>query len=157
MAQITMNAVIGQLLAVLKESFEGPQQTGYYTDAGPEGAFFGTLEKLNAKQASQSLGGTSIAAHVYHTTFGLEASAAQISGDNTPRNWPDSWRVSTVDEATWKKMLEEMRQMYEELSKAIETHASSSVEAFGGAVGAIAHVAYHLGAIRQKVACSRKT
>jgi hypothetical protein len=157
MAQITMDVVVGQLLAVLKESFEGPQQTGYFTDEGAEGALIGTLKKLNAKQASQPVGGTSIAAHVYHTTFGMEASTAQINGDNTPRNWRDSWRVSTVDEATWKKMLEELRQMYKELSKAIETRASSNVEAFGEAVGAVAHVAYHLGAIRQKVSYSRPT
>jgi len=155
MAEITINDVIGQLLAVLIESFDGPQQSGYYTDEGPEGGLLGTLNKLDAKQASQSLGGTSIAAHVYHTTFGLEASTAQINGDPTPRNWPDSWRVSTVDETTWKKMLDEMRTRYKELNKAIESNASSSVDAFGGAVGAIAHVTYHLGAIRQKVAYRR--
>ncbi len=155
MAQITMNDVIGQLLAVLIESFHGPQQSGYYTDEDPEGGLLGTLNKLDAKQASQSLGGTSIAAHVYHTTFGLEASTALINGDHTSRNWPESWRVSTADDATWKKMLDEMRTRYEELNKAIESHASSSVEAFGGAIGAIAHVAYHLGAIRQKVAFNR--
>jgi len=155
MAEITINDVIGQLLAVLRESFEGPQQTGYYTDEGPDGALFGTLGKLNTEQASRSLGGTSIAAHVYHTTFGLEDFAARISGDHTSRNWQESWRVSTVDEKTWKKMLDEMRTRYKQLNKAIESHASSSTEAFGGAIGTIAHVAYHLGAIRQKVAFSR--
>jgi len=113
MAQITMGAVIGQLLGVLKESFEGPQRWGYFTDEGPEGALFGTLGKLSAEQASRSLGGTSIAAHVHHTTFGLEASSAWISGDCASRNWPESWRVSTVDETTWKKLLEEMRKRYE--------------------------------------------
>jgi len=155
MAEITMDIVIGQLLGVLKEAFEGPQRWGYFTDDGPDGALFGTLAKLNAEQASRPLGGTSIAAHVYHTTFGLEASTAWINGDRTSRNWPDSWRVSTVDETTWKKMLDEMRTRYVELNKAIESNASSSVEAFGGAVGAIAHVAYHLGAIRQKTAFCR--
>jgi hypothetical protein len=155
MAEITMDAVIGQLLGVLKESFEGPQRTGYFTDDGPEGALFGTLAQLNAEQASRSHGGTSIAAHVYHTTFGLEVSTELINGDHTSRNWQESWSVSTVDEATWKKILDEMRIRYEELNRAIESNATSSVEAFGGAVAAIAHVAYHLGAIRQKVAFSR--
>jgi hypothetical protein len=31
----------------------------------------------------------------------------------------------------------------------------ASEEAAGGAIGAVAHVAYHLGAIRQKVAVAR--
>jgi hypothetical protein len=150
MAAISIDVVIGQLLAVLKEAFEGPQQWGYFTDAGREGAMLGTLGELNAEQASRALGGTSIAAHVYHTTFGLEASSAWINGDRTSRNWPDSWRVSTVDAATWKNRLEEMNHRYQELSKAIESKAASSMEAVGGAVAAIAHVAYHLGAIRQK-------
>lgn len=155
MEEINTGVVIGQLLAVLKEAFEGPQQWGYFTDEGPHGAMFGTLSILNAEQASRAVGGTSIAAHVFHTTFGLEVSAAWISGDRTSRNWQESWRVSMVDETMWKNMLEEMRKGYEELSRAIASHASSSVDAMGGAVGAIAHVAYHLGAIRQKVALSR--
>lgn len=155
MAEISLDAVIGQLLGVLKEAFEGPQRWSYFTDQGPEGAMFGTLSALNAEQASQVVGGTSIAAHVYHTTFGLEASAAWINGDRTPRDWPESWRLSEVDETMWKNLLEEMQVSYEELTGAIATHASSSVEAMGGAVGAIAHVAYHLGAIRQKIAVSQ--
>lgn len=35
------------------------------------------------------------------------------------------------------------------------THLASSEQAFGEAVGVIAHIAYHLGAIRQKVAALR--
>jgi hypothetical protein len=45
---------------------------------------------------------------------------------------------------------------YADLRATIEAHGADGVEAFGGAVGAVAHVAYHLGAIRQKVAHNRK-
>jgi hypothetical protein len=36
-----------------------------------------------------------------------------------------------------------------------EFHSMTSAEAGGGAIGAVAHAAYHLGAIRQKVAVGR--
>jgi hypothetical protein len=60
-----------------------------------------------------------------------------------------------VDDAAWASLQEQLRRGYEDLRQAIPAHAASRVEAMGGAIGAIAHVAYHLGAIRQKVACSR--
>jgi len=42
------------------------------------------------------------------------------------------------------------------LAGAIESHAVATEEGFGGAVGAIAHAAYHLGSIRQKLGGIRK-
>jgi len=156
MAEISMD-VVAQLLDVLDEAFEPPQKGWtYFTDNRADAGLFGTLLKLSAAVASRPCGGTSIAAHVHHVIFGLEASAAWIRGDRTSRNWQESWRVSTVDDATWSGMLDELRSQYNELRRSIETSAASSAEAMGGAIGAIAHVAYHLGAIRQKVACSQQ-
>jgi len=37
----------------------------------------------------------------------------------------------------------------------VEAHALAGEEAFGGALVAVAHIAYHLGAIRQKIAVVR--
>jgi hypothetical protein len=60
-----------------------------------------------------------------------------------------------VDEPAWRRLREELRGRYGSLRNAIESHSRENLEAFGGAVGALAHAAYHLGAIRQKVAWSR--
>jgi hypothetical protein len=158
MANISIDTVIGQLLAVLDEAFEHPPTPWtYFTDNNPDAGFFGTLAKVSAAEASRSYGGTSIAAHVHHIIFSLEASAAWIRGDRSQRNWDESWRVSTVDGATWSQAQEQLRRQYKDLRYAIESHASSSVEAMGGALAAVAHVAYHLGAIRQKVTYSRQS
>jgi hypothetical protein len=152
MADIPMNVVIGQLLGVLDEAFEHPPKPWtYFTDNSADAGFFGTLSKLNAAEASRISGGTSIAAHVHHVTFGLVVSSAWIQGDRSKRDWQESWRVSTVDDAAWSQMQEQLRREYKILRQTIEAHASSGVEAFGGAIAAITHVAYHLGAIRQKV------
>lgn len=93
----------------------------------------------------------------YHEVFALEAATAWIRGDRTPRKWRESWRVSAVDEPAWTRLREDLRREYTELSGAIERHAASGEEAMGGAIGAIAHAAYHLGAIRQKLGVMRKT
>ena len=151
------DAAIEQLLAVLAEAFEGPSQDwSYFTDQGAEAGLFGTLVALKAATASRVWGGTTIAAHVHHAAFGLAASATWIAGDRSPRDWKQSWSVITVTDAEWRKLQQRLRDNYDELRKSIATHAPKSVESIGGAVGAVAHAAYHLGAIRQKAALSRK-
>ena len=156
MAAISIAVAVGEILAVLREAFEGPSPSwGYFTDHGPEAGLLGTLAKLSAAEASRPAGGTSIAAHVYHVIFGLEVSFASVQGDHAPRDWRESWRVSTVTEKDWSRLQEDLREKYDELRQAISSHASASAPCLGEAIGAVAHVAYHLGAVRQKVANAR--
>ncbi|MBZ5535619.1 MAG: hypothetical protein LAO31_06655 [Acidobacteriia bacterium] len=157
MPEVAMGAVIGHLLAVLREGFEGPGRWNYFSDRSAVAGLFRTLARVSAGEASRPWGGTSIAAHVHHLTFGLTASSAWIQGDRMPRDWAGSWSISTVDDAAWASMLEKLRTGYDELRQSIETKAASSAESIGGAIGVIAHVAYHVSAIRQKLAYSRQT
>jgi hypothetical protein len=156
MAEISTQVTVGQVMAVLLEAFEGPpEKWSYFTDQGPEAGLFGTLGKLDATAASRATGGSTIAAHVHHLVFSLDASASWIRGERVRHDWAQSWSVSTVDEAGWRELLERLRAGYQELRRTVEVHAADSLEAFGGAVGAAAHAAYHLGAIRQKVLLER--
>jgi len=153
MAEIGVDIVIGQILGVLVEAFEGPQQNwSYFTDTGKGSGLLGTLERMSATDASRVLGKTSIAAHVNHVIFGLEASSAWIEGDRTTRKWSESWSLTEADDERWRRMQALLRTGYRDLRKNIELFAASSAESMGGVVGALAHVAYHLGAIRQKAA-----
>ncbi|HEX7118414.1 MAG TPA: DinB family protein [Longimicrobiales bacterium] len=147
-------AALEQLLAVLREGFEGPAEAwSYFTDSGGEAALFGTLDRLSAEQASQPSGpgGTTIAGQVHHLVFSLSASTDWILDRWEPRDWGESWRVTTVDEAAWAELRDALRRGYEALTDAVQARAMADEKAFGGAVGAIAHIAYHLGAIRQKL------
>jgi len=156
MSEVSLVEMRGQLLAVLREAFEGPSQAwSYFTDNNPEAGIFGTIGSKTAREASVVIGGTTIAAHVHHTAFALEASAAWIKGDRSSRDWKESWKTSTVDESFWTELRDRLRRAYVDLRSAIEQHGMASVEAVGGAIGAVAHAAYHLGAIRQKVAVAR--
>ena len=158
MAEIGMDVVLGQILGVLAEAFEGPQQNwSYFTDSGRDSGLLGTLGRMSALEASRVLGRTSIAAHVHHVIFGLEASAAWIEGDRTTRKWSESWSLMEADDAEWLHMQEALKSGYRDMRKDIELFAASSAEAMGGVIGALAHVAYHLGAIRQKAAIALST
>ena len=110
------------------------------------------LAKLTPQEASRDVGGNSIAAHAHHILFSFEAFGAFISGDRTKRDWNESWRVSAVDAAAWTQLQSDLGARYEELQRTIETHGNASEAATGGALGAVAHLAYHIGAIRQKMA-----
>jgi hypothetical protein len=152
MAIIGMREMVEQVVGVLSEAFEGPRESwSYFTDTGRDGGLFGTLEKLDAEDASRILGRTSIAAHVNHVIFGLHASARWIEGDRTTHRWDESWSISTVDRDSWTRTKERLRAAYQDMRRVVELFAMGSEEAMAGAVGALAHAAYHLGAIRQKI------
>lgn len=150
--------VLEQLLAVLREAFEGPADPrwSYFTDNAPATGLFGTLEGVDAALASRPVGGTSVAAHVHHETFALEATAAWIRGDRSRRDWSQSWRVQQVDAAGWDALRQALRRGYEELREAVRAHGLDGEESAGGALAGVAHAAYHLGAIRQKLAVLRR-
>jgi hypothetical protein len=148
--------VVRQLLVVLREAIEGPSGPWtHFIDNKPGAGLFGALDPLSAAEASRPRGGSSVAAHVHHLAFALDVSAASLAGDNSHRDWSLSWAVTSVDDAAWKALLARFREEYARLIAAIGTHAATDEEALGAAIGVIAHVAYHLGAVRQKLATAR--
>ena len=149
---IGIGDALTQILGVLAEAFEGPRDRwSYFTDTARDSGLFGSLAKLDAAAASRVIGRTSIAAHVNHLIFGLHASARWVEGDRTTHSWTESWSVSQVDETAWKHMREQLRAAYTDMNRVIRLFATANEEAMGGVLGALAHAAYHLGAIRQKI------
>ena len=136
------------LLTVLRESYEGPQLSPCYLDT--DGGLRGTLAKLSAEQASRAdEGRTSIAAHAHHVLFGLEAFGAPLRGDNSRRDWNQSWSVSKVDDAEWRKLQDDLGREYDAFVDAVK-NAKDEAALLTATVG-IAHLAYHLGAIRSRL------
>ncbi|MGE0529519.1 MAG: hypothetical protein AB7P49_20895, partial [Bdellovibrionales bacterium] len=142
MSNISSQVVIEQLLNVLEEAVTSPEKPwSYFIDNRANGGLLGSLAEISAGDASRPVAGTSMAAQVFHVIFALSASAAWIRGDSSPRNWEESWRKSSVDDQAWQGMLLELQSAYKDLHQAIQTHATSTPEALGGAIGVIAHVA----------------
>jgi hypothetical protein len=143
-------------LNVLQEAVKGSSGPwSYFIDKRPDSGVLGALSTLGPAEASRPLAGTSIAAHAHHVAFAMDASAASIKGDRTPRDWKQSWLVTTVDQAAWTRLLDRIRREHQKLRRAIRSQAWSSEDAFGEAVGSIAHIAYHLGSIQQKIVALR--
>ena len=139
---------------MLREAFEGPPGPWtYFTDTSPGTGVFGTISGLSPAQAS-TVGGpgrTTIAGHIHHLSSSVALSAKGLRGESASRDRSGSWTVSTVDNAAWAALRTRLRDEYQNLLVAVETHALWDEDALGVAIGAIAHTAYHLGAIRQRL------
>ena len=112
-----------------------------------------SLDKLSAADASQSTnGGATIAAHTQHVRYGLSLMNRWATEGGNPfadAKWDAAWKIGEVDTPTWEEirrgLAAETRQWVEVLSTPRE---AAEVE-LCGMISSIAHLAYHLGAIRQ--------
>jgi hypothetical protein len=147
-----MNTFVDGISKLLAEAYEGTVSQSWFSDHGPESGLFATLERISAENASKNtvMGGSSIAAHVNHLRWSLAMSNALMRGQETSRNWAESWRVQTVDAATWTELKTSLRLDYEtlrdQLPNGFDPNNSRLVTA---GVSLVAHAAYHLSAIRQ--------
>lgn len=148
------------ILDILKEAVEGGQpgaMTAFVENTRAGGQAHGllpTLQRLNAIQASQDLNGSTVAGHAAHTAFHLEVIVRwERDGDRGPFDWKGSFQSAQVDEQEWQVVQMRVRRAYEELVAFARTQmgAPASGDATGGLTGGVAHVAYHLGSIRQMV------
>ena len=151
----TPPAVIVSLLTrMLREAFEGPPGPWtYFTDTAPGTGIFGTISGVSAAEASRQggPGHTTIAGHVHHLSASLALSTRGLRGESAARDRSRNWTVSAVDDTGWADVRARLLREYDGLLVAVETHARWDEDALGVAIGAIAHAAYHLGAIRQRL------
>jgi hypothetical protein len=112
-----------------------------------------SLDTLTARDASRvpAGGGSSVAAHVDHVRYGLSLMNRWAHGENPfeSADWSASWRKQNVSDDEWQQLRAELRaeahKWLEVLREPREVHRME----LNGMVGSIAHLAYHLGAIRQ--------
>lgn len=112
-----------------------------------------SLETVSAADASRSVNaGATIAAHAQHLRYGLSLmNQWGTEGGNPFANakWDEAWKVSSVDTAAWEEIRGGLRHEAERwLTVLSEPRDVIDIE-FTGLVASIAHLAYHLGAIRQ--------
>jgi hypothetical protein len=141
-------------MRMLREAFDGPPGPWtYFTDTEPGTGVFGTIAALTAAQASRvgGPGRTTIAGHVHHVSASLAISTRELRGESPSRDRSKSWTVSTVDEVEWSALRTRLREAYDGLMMVVKTRSQWDEEALGVTMGAVAHAAYHLGAIRQRL------
>ena len=111
-----------------------------------------SLDKLPASAASAGIGGGSIAAHVDHLRYGLSRLNQWFAGEGTPRagaDWTMSWRKPSVSDSEWRALRDELRRETDAWRDALRTPRNVNDTEARWIIGSIAHLAYHLGAIRQ--------
>ena len=112
-----------------------------------------SLEKISAADASRSVNdGATIAAHAQHVRYGLSLMNQWVTEGGNPfanAKWDEAWKISGVDAAAWEEIRNGLRDEAQRwLTVLSEPREVIDIE-FTGLVASIAHLAYHLGAIRQ--------
>lgn len=144
------------LLTVLGETFDTVR--GIYLDQGT--SLFETLAGISAAEASIPVGGqcATLAAQVRHTAFYLDVVERAVrTQDYSPVDWGEIWRtVGAVSDDEWTAIQAELRASYSRIIQLIhDTPAWPGEQEIAGAIGLIAHTAYHLGEIRQALCTIR--
>ena len=144
--------VAGTLGTLFGELIEGAPASGaYMLNAGDHG-LLRSLDTLSATAASvPTATGSSIAAHVDHLRYGLSLMNRWSAGDNPFKDadWSTSWRKTTVSDDEWHRLRADLRAEATRWLNALRTPREVQEIELNGMVGSIAHLAYHLGAIRQ--------
>lgn len=139
------------LFALLKETFEGTNTAfgTMYLDQGT--SFFDTIDKIDAAQASRMIadGSVTIAAHCEHVRFYLEFLSNYMNEKFMMADWKDSWKVKTVTDAEWNNLRGQLQKTYQMVTDTFNEVETWNDFKISGALGILAHTAYHLSAIRQ--------
>jgi len=146
------------LPSLLRELTHGAGEDGFMLNAGDVG-LLGSLEKLSAEEASVSVqGGATIAAHVDHVRYGLSLMNRWADGEPNPfatADWSAAWKTSSVTADEWAHLQGSLRTEIDRWLDALAQPRPLTGMALDGVISSIAHLAYHLGAIRQMHAAAR--
>ena len=112
-----------------------------------------SLDKISAAEASaRANDGATIAAHTQHLRFGLSLmNEWAINGGNPFANakWDEAWKMSGVDDVQWQEIRDGLGSETTRWLEILQTPREAAELELRGMLGSIAHLAYHLGAIRQ--------
>jgi hypothetical protein len=149
-----MNELHGSLALLFAELIDGPSPDAAYMLNGGDPGLLRSLDRLSAGAASSApaSGGASIAAHVDHVRYGLELMNRWSAGEADPwssADWTASWRRTSVSDEQWAALREQLRGETRRWHKGLETPRKMSALELNGVIASVAHLAYHLGAIRQ--------
>jgi len=151
MKTINQDDFTHSLFALFKETFEGTNTAfgTMYLDQGT--GFFDTIDKIDAEKASRSVSdnSTTIAAHCEHVRFYLEFLGNYMNEKFTMVDWKDSWKTKTVSEEEWNNLRGQLQKTYQMVTDAFNEVETWNDFKISGALGILAHTAYHLSAIRQ--------
>lgn len=127
--------------------------TGAFILNSGDGGLLRSLDELSAAEASRSVDdGATIAAHAQHVRYGLSLMNRWATAGGDPfadATWEAAWKIADVDAPSWKEIRTGLREEAARWLTALGTPREVSETELTGMIASIAHLAYHLGAIRQ--------
>jgi hypothetical protein len=142
------------LTKLFSELVDGANQPGgaFVLNSGDAG-LLRSLDKLSAADASRSVNdGATIAAHAQHLRYGLSLMNRWATEGGDPfsdAKWDEAWKTKGVDAGQWDEIRRGLRDETHRWLGALGSPRDASVVELCGLIGSIAHLGYHLGAIRQ--------
>lgn len=159
MSDPSNGAVRGAISAVLAELLDGAAPDSGWLLNPKDAGLLRSLDSLSAAEASLPArdGGASIAAHVEHLRYGLSLLSRWSDGEESfdDADWSASWRRQTVSEAEWEALRAELRHEAGRWQSGFSSLFRLGERGITGVIASAAHLAYHLGAIRQINAATR--
>ena len=146
------NDVANTLGTLFSELAEGAPESGAYILNAGDAGLIRSLDKLSAADASvPTTTGSTIAAHVDHVRYGLSLLNRWSAGENPfqDADWSASWKKTKVSDDEWRQRREDLRTEATRWRNTLRTPREVREIELNGMIGSIAHLAYHLGAIRQ--------
>ena len=152
MPQFDERLFLESFTRLLSELMEGPApDAAFMLNRGDRG-LFASLDELSADAASsQADGRSSVAAHVDHLRYALSLLNRWARGEDPwhEADFGASWKRVRVTDVQWRELREalkiEARAWRSAIGERREWDSTSMTEVMASA----AHLAYHLGAIRQ--------
>jgi hypothetical protein len=130
----------------------GDPAGGFILNSGDVG-LLRSLDKISAADASRAVNdGATIAAHAQHVRYGLSLMNRWAREGGNPfadAKWDDAWKVTAVDAAGWDEIRDGLRGEAHRWHQALRADRDVMDVELTGMVASVAHLAYHLGAIRQ--------
>ena len=112
-----------------------------------------SLEKLSPADASTSVNeGATIAAHAQHVRYGLSLMNRWSREGGNPfadAKWDEAWKITAVDATAWEEIRTGLREETHRWREMLQSPRECSGIELTGMISSVAHLAYHLGAIRQ--------
>jgi hypothetical protein len=144
--------MIAETLRIFDELVNGSaaEPSGVLNPGDP--GLLNSLDKLSAEEASATAaGGASVAAHADHLRYGLELLNRWSQGEEpfADADYRGSWRRTKVSEAEWVSRRDDLRREARRWREAVARWREPGSAQLNAVVSSVAHLAYHLGAIRQ--------
>jgi hypothetical protein len=146
--------VIKSVSTVFTELVDGSASNVAWVLNRDDDGLLKSLDRLSSREASEVApgGGATIAAHVDHLCYGLSLLNRWSAGEEDPfadADYSASWRRTTVSDAEWASLRGRLKDEAHRWRDALETLGELDEIALNGVIASAAHLAYHVGAIRQ--------